>query len=102
MRPIDADALAENLTDKAKGMAKIAESSCGQAADYYSGIKTGFTNAAIVADSFPTIEPMRCGECIHYNAETCLCYYHNMRCTAEWFCADGEKLEKENDWRWMT
>lgn len=94
MRRIDADALVENLTDKAKGIAKISESSCGQAADYYSGIKTGFANAAIVADSFPTIEPMLCKDCVHYNAELCLCYYHNMRTTAEWFCADGERLVK--------
>ena len=61
MRLIDADALVENLTDKAKGMAKIAESSCGQAADYYSGIKTGFANSAIVADSFPTIDAVPVG-----------------------------------------
>ena len=42
----------------------------------------------------PTIEPIRCGECIHHDAEISLCYYHNMHTTDGWFCADGERLVK--------
>lgn len=47
-----------------------------------------------VLDGLPTIEPIRCGECIHHDAEICLCYYHNMPTTDGWFCADGERLVK--------
>ena len=55
-----------------------------------------------LVEQMPTIEPIQCGECVHHNTEISLCYYHNMYTTEGWFCADGEKLEKENDWRWMT
>lgn len=90
-RLIDADALVENLTDKAKGMAKIADSSCGQAADYYSGIKTGFANAAIVADSFPTIDAVpvvRCKDCISFDNEG-ICQLHEINRSEGDFCSDG-------------
>ena len=114
-RLIDADALVEQLTDKAKGMAKIAESSCGQAGDYYSGIKTGFTNAAIVADSFPTIDAVpvvRCKDCKHRPIDTgghnygqelffpdedvvcpCQCgdQWYSWMPGDDWFCANGER-----------
>ena len=56
---ISRQALVEKLCDNAKEMAKIADSSCGQAVDYYSGIKTGYSNAAIIANSAPTIEPKK-------------------------------------------
>lgn len=53
---INRQTLVEKLCDNAKEMAKIADSSCGQAVDYYSGIKTGYSNAAIIANSMPSAE----------------------------------------------
>lgn len=53
---ISRQTLVEKLCDNAKEMAKIADSSCGQAVDYYSGIKTGYSNAAIIANSMPSAE----------------------------------------------
>lgn len=61
MRLIDADALAESLAFKAQELKKKIPDMRGQAVDYYSGIKTGFVNAAIVADSFPTIDAVPVG-----------------------------------------
>lgn len=59
MRPIDADALVDQLSDKAKEMLGIADQCQGQAINYYEGAKYGFAKAAIIANGFPTIEPKR-------------------------------------------
>ena len=59
MRPIDADALVEQLSDKAKEMLGIAEQCQGLAINYYTGAKYGFAKAAIIANGLPTIEPKR-------------------------------------------
>lgn len=53
---ISKSALVDALTEKAKNMAEVAANSCGQAIDYYSGMKTGFSSAAIMANSAPTID----------------------------------------------
>ena len=52
-------ALVDALTEQAKNMAEVAANSAGQAVDYYSGMKTGFASAAIMANSAPTIEPKK-------------------------------------------
>lgn len=59
MRPIDADALEEQLCDKAKEMLGIAEQCQAPAINYYTGAKYGFAKAAIIANGLPTIEPKR-------------------------------------------
>lgn len=59
MRLIDADALEEQLSDKAKEMLGIAEQCQGLAINYYTGAKYGFAKAAIIANGLPTIEPKR-------------------------------------------
>lgn len=57
MRLIDADALVEQLSDKAKEMLGIAEQCQAPAINYYTGAKYGFAKAAIIANGLPTIEP---------------------------------------------
>lgn len=56
MRMIDADALVEQLSGKAKEMLGIAEQCQGLAINYYTGAKYGFTKSAIIANGLPPIE----------------------------------------------
>ena len=56
MRPIDADALVEQLSNKAKEMLGIAEQCKGLAINYYTGAKYGFAKAAIIANSMQSAE----------------------------------------------
>lgn len=59
MRLIDADALVEQLSGKAKEMLGIAEQCQGLAINYYTGAKYGFAKATIIANGLPTIEPKK-------------------------------------------
>lgn len=38
-------------------------------------------------------ELWRCKDCVHYNADVDICYFHNMRTTDDYYCADGERSE---------
>ena len=99
MRLIDADALVESLTAKAQELEKHIRDMCGQAVDYYSGIKTGFVNAAIVADSFPTIDAVpvvRCKDCKHWERDVMFAggwCRGKRQDIPDWFCADGERRD---------
>jgi len=61
MRLIDADALEEQLCDKAKEMLGIAEQCKGTAINYYTGTKYGFSKSALIANDLPTIDPVKHG-----------------------------------------
>lgn len=62
MRLKDADALVEQLSDKAKEMLGIAEQCQGAAINYYTGAKYGFAKSAIIANGLPTIDPVKHGK----------------------------------------
>ena len=66
---ISKSAIVDRLSEEAKRLAEIAIHSKGQAADYYTGRKTGMARAAIIATCFPTIDAapvVRCKDCKYY------------------------------------
>ena len=66
MRPIDADELVDALAEQAKNMAEVAANAAGQAVDYYSGMKLGYANAALIANVAPTIDAVPAVRCKDY------------------------------------
>lgn len=99
---ISKSALVDALAEQAKNMAEVAANAAGQAVDYYSGMKTGFASAAIVANSAPTIDAVpvvRCKDCRWKEEEQPGMVY----CPAtvggwvdeDWFCKGGERSEDE-------
>lgn len=98
---ISKSALVDALAEKAKNMAEVAANAAGQAVDYYSGMKTGFASAAIMANSAQTIDAVpvvRCKECKYWqqvipNSGNCRMGFAPTA-YADDFCSFGERSEE--------
>lgn len=74
---ISKSAIVDRLSEEAKRLEELSIHSKGQAADYYTGRKNGFAKAAIIANNFPTIDPVKPGRWQITEA-----YPHNVYCSA--------------------
>lgn len=106
---ISKSAIVDRLSEEAKRLAEIAIHSKGQAADYYTGRKTGFAKAAIIANGFPTIDAVpvvRCKDCKwatnepYRGDDVWICNFNQWRRVQgkrkpDFFCANGERRDDE-------
>ena len=94
MRLIDADALVEQLSGKAKEMLGIAEQCQAPAINYYTGAKYGFAKAAIIANGLPTIEPKRGKWIRHVLKNANVPWGYDCSACGEWFVVGEDTVEK--------
>ena len=98
---ISRKALVEKLRDNAKSYAEMAEKAWGQFGDYFSGIKTGFSSSAILANVMPTIDAVpvvRCKDCKwwierHPRLGVPWCRQMHLDRGADGYCEMGERRE---------
>ena len=97
---ISKSAIVDRLSEEAKRFAEIAIHSKGKAADYYTGMKTGFAKAAIIANYFPTndaVPVVRCRDCKHWGIHKSIkvpwCYEMHIDKSEDGYCDSGERRE---------